>query len=115
MPWVYDPHSGGTKIPPNIQEELCKQADTYSRGRPWQPAIQLKLRFKNQFCYIDTIEEGDDRLFPLCRLRYFNHRGVSLALFSYAHERYEASVMSNGKMEGTLEEALATCEYFIGV
>lgn len=113
MLWVYDPHSGGTKIPPEIQEKLCRQISAYAHGRPWHPATQLKPRFKNQFCYIDTIEEGDNRLFPLCRIRYFNPHGVSLALFSYARERYEASVMSNGKMEGTFQEALETCAYFI--
>ena len=112
MPWVYDPHSGGLKIPPHIHETICKQAEAYAQTRLWYPRIQLKLRFKTQFCYIDTIEEGDNRLFPLCRLRHFKS-DWSLALFTYSNDRYEPCLLSNGKWTGTLEEGLATCEHFI--
>lgn len=112
MPWVYDPHSGGKKIPPSVQEDLCKQAEAYARGRSWHGKVKLHLRFKNQFCYVDTSTEGDERLFPLCRLRHIS-RGFSLALFTYSHERYEPCCFDTGKMEGTLEEALRTCDDFI--
>lgn len=113
MPWVYDPQSGGSKIPSQLHEELCKQAESYARARPWHPRIQLKLRFKNQFCYVDTIEEGDGRIFPLCRLRYFNQHGWSLALFTYSNEKYEPCIFPDGKWEGTLKAALELCEPFI--
>ena len=80
--WTYAPHSDGSKIPPKIYEEICKQVDTFASTRPWYPDIQLKVRFKGQFCYIDTLEkrDEDDRLFPLCRLRHLS-RGWSMALF----------------------------------
>lgn len=112
MPWVYDPHSGGSKIPPKLHEGICEQAESFARTRPWYPQIQLKLRFKNQFCYIDTLEEKGTRLFPLCRLRYF-HSGWSLALFTYSNERYEPCLFSKGKADGTIEEAIKICEPFI--
>ncbi len=111
-PWVYDPHSGGNKIPTQQQEELCQQAEAFARLRPWYPNIQLKLRFKNQFCYIETIEAGDDRIFPLCRLRNLHHKW-SLALFTYSNERYEPCFFPDGKSEGSLEAALSVCEHFI--
>ena len=112
-PWVYDPQSGGNKIPSTLHEQICKQADTFARTRPWYPQIKLKLRFKRQFCYIDTIQKDDVRAFPLCRLRYFKSDSWSLALFTYSNERYEACVFSDGKWEGTLEAALELCEPFI--
>ena len=113
MPWVYDPQSGGSKIPSQSHEDISKRAEAFARARPWYPRIQLKLRFKNQFCYVDTIEAGDGRIFPLCRLRHFNKQGWSLALFTCSNERYEPSLFSDGKWEGTIEAALETCEPFI--
>lgn len=112
-PWVYDPQNGGSKIPPQIKEGLCQQAETFAGQRPWYPRIQLKLRFKNQFCYVATLEEGDERLFPLCRLRYFSNHGWSVALFTYSNERYEPCLFPGGRWEGTFEAALAVCEPFI--
>lgn len=107
------PRVGGSKIPPQSHEGLCRQAEAFASERAWYPRIQLKLRFKNQFCYVDTIEEGDERLFPLCRLRHFNPHGWSLALFTYSNERYEPCLFPGGKWEGTFEAALAVCEPFI--
>jgi hypothetical protein len=112
-PWVYDPHSGGNKIPPHSHEAICKQAQAFAISRPWYPRIQLKLRFKSPFCYVDTLEEGDQRLFPLCRLRYFAQDRWSLALFTYSNERYSPCLVSDGKWEGTLKAALQVCERFI--
>ena len=113
MPWVYDPHSGGTKIPPKIHEKICKQVESFACTHSWYPKIQLRPRFKNQFCYIETIEKDDERFFPLCRLRHFNFHGWSMALFTYSNERYEPCPFPRGKWEGTIEEALAVCEPFI--
>lgn len=113
MPWYYDPHSGGIKIPLKIYDEICREAQAFACTRPWFPRIQLKLRFKSQFCYIDTKEEGDERVFPLCRLRHFQRENWSLALFTYSNERYEPCAFSNGKLEGTFQAALAICDPFI--
>ena len=112
-PWVYDPHSGGIKIPPHLHDGLCQRAGAFARTRPWYPRIQLKLRFKNQFCYVDTIEEGDKRLLPLCRLRHFTPHRWSLALFTYSNERYVPCLFSDGQWEGTLEAALEIGDPFV--
>ena len=110
--WTYDPHSGGTKIPIELYDKIYKDVESFARTRAWYPRIQLKPRFKGQFCYIDTVEEGDGRLFPLCRLRHMS-RGWSMALFTYSNERYEPCIFPTGKWEGSIEEALAVCEPFI--
>jgi hypothetical protein len=88
--------------------------DAFAHTRPSYPEIQLKARFKGQFCYIDTLEkrDGDDRLFPLCSLRQLSP-GWSMALFTWSNERYEPCVFPNGRWEGTIEESLAVCEPFI--
>ena len=112
-PWVYDPQTGGSKIPLHIHDALCKQAEKFASGHTWYPRIQLKLRFKNQFCYVDTIEEGDERLLPLCRMRYFNNNGWSLALFTYSNERYMPCTFPDGKWEGTFVAALEVCDPFV--
>ena len=112
-PWVYDPQSGGSKVPPQIHKTLCKHAEAFSSGHAWYPRIQLKLRFRNQFCYVDTVEAGDERLFPLCRLRHLALRGWSLALFTYSNDRYAPCVFPDGKWEGTFEAALEVCDPFI--
>jgi hypothetical protein len=112
MPWVYAPHSGGTKIPSNFHEELIKKSETFAASYAWYPDIQLKLRFKGQFCYVDTVSKKGGHIFPLCRLRYFQ-RGWSLALFTYSNERYEPCIFPGGKWEGTFEAALKICEPFV--
>ena len=112
-PWVYDPQSGGNKIPPRIHEILSQKAESFACARSWHPRIQLKLRFKNQFCYVDTLEVGDNRQFPLCRLRHFSPDRWSLALFTYSNERYVPCLFQNGKWEGSFEAALEVCDPFI--
>ena len=72
-PWVYDPHSGGVKISVRLQAELLSTVKEYAHDKSWYPAHQLTLRFKSQFCYVDTVESGDTRQLPLCRLRHFSH------------------------------------------
>jgi len=112
LAWVYDPQSGGSKISPQTREVLCRQADSFANTRPWFPRIQLKLRFKNQFCYVDTIEAGE-RVLPLSRLRHFKPDRWSLALFMYSNDRYEPTFFPDGKSEGTFEMAMGVCDPFI--
>lgn len=110
--WVYDPHSGGVKIPPLDKTVLLKKVEAFARTRSWYPEIQLQLRFKGQFCYVDTINT-EKRVLPLCRLRYFSKDNWSFAMFAYSNERYEPCAFSNGKLEGTWQDALLVCEPFI--
>ena len=112
MPWVYNPHSGGVKIPPHQQEALRNQAEAFAKTRPWFSQFELILRFKNQFCYLDGMNRKDNRPFPLGRLRHFQH-DWSLAFYKYSDERYEPCFFSSGKWTGTLEEGIAICEAYL--
>ena len=112
-PWVYDPHSGGVKISNRLQAELLSKVNAYAKNKAWEPTHDLILRFKSQFCYIDTIEKHDMRQLPLCRLRHFSEDNFSLSLFTYSHERYEPTVFSDGSAMGTLVDALELCDPFI--
>jgi hypothetical protein len=84
---------------------------------------ELDVRFKAQFCYVDAYVEPEEpvadeesidagvnggealeqiglRALQLCRLRFFAPDRWSLAIHSYAHERYEASVFADGGFVG---------------
>jgi hypothetical protein len=111
--WVYDPHSGGCKIPPQLHQELSKKAELFVRTHAWCANLQLKLRFKSQFCYVDTMTKNNNRIFPLCRLRYFKSGVWSFAIFTYSNEHYEPHLFPNGQWKGTLEQALEVCEPLI--
>lgn len=114
MPWYYDPQSGGTKIPVKLYEKLRMQVEVFARTRKWHPTCRLTLRFKGQFCYVDVFEDGETSSpSPVARLRYFRDNAWSMAFFMWSHERYEPSVFFNGEWEGTLEQALETCEPFL--
>lgn len=113
-PWVYDPQNGGCKIPSCEHEKICKQAEAFARTRPWYPQIRLQLRFRNQFCYVGTVEQKRKGcVMPLCRLRYFREDRWSLAFFTYSNERYEPCIFSDGEWISTLEAAIELCEPFI--
>src|SRR3989338_7942887 len=55
--WVFDPHSGGQKIPEVVKVEVAQRiqrvAETHFKGF----YIRLAIRFKGQSCYIDAFRE----------------------------------------------------------
>jgi hypothetical protein len=113
MPWVYNPHTGGVKIPISRYDSILACVDAFERSRPWYPKTQLSVRFKSQFCYLDMIEEGEKDASPLARLRYFRDEHWSMAFYTWSHERYEPCAFSKGGFEGTLEDAIIACELFL--
>jgi hypothetical protein len=112
--WVYDPQSGGTKISENNKWIFRQQAEKFAKDRPWSSEYELIVRFKSQFCYLDALKKGENRAFPIGRLRYFRDNVWSLAFFTYSNETYQPCVFLNGDWEGTLEEGIAVCEAHIG-
>jgi hypothetical protein len=124
--WVYDPHSGGVKISPAVQERtrqrILAHAEKHYKGK----YTRLDIRFRGQYCYIDafqepvvepgwppkdwgeTREEYIERLrnspTHLCRLRHFDENKWSLAFFTYSNEKYTPSVFHSGEFTGTPEE-----------
>jgi hypothetical protein len=98
---------------------------------------ELDVHFKAQFCYVDAYLEpaepvadgesadaggarGEDlerirsSAPQLCRLWFFAPDRWSLAIYSYAQERYEASVFGNGEFVGRPQDGfdLAANLYF---
>lgn len=126
--WMFDPNSGGKKIPPAIQADverrIRKAAEEHFGGR----YTRLEIRFRNQFCYIDAYTEPsisenwpppewpetrDEYLARmrntpthLCRLRYFGDDRWGFAFFAYSSEKYELSMFPSGEFLGTPEDAL---------
>lgn len=128
MPWVYDPQSGGVKIPKNVQDRTRKRICAYAEKHYSGKYLRLDVRFRGQFCYIDAYVEPDVppgwpppdhpesraefieglRNTPthLCRLRYFgNQERWSLSFYTYSHRRYEPCVFEDGGWLGTPEES----------
>ena len=64
------------------------------------------MRYRAQFCYVEARFEPDpasaagSNSLELCRLRFFGPDRWSLAIYSYAQERYEASVFADGGFIG---------------
>ena len=111
------PSSKGMKIPPKLHNEICQQVENFACKQEWYPAIQLPVRFRGQFCYIDMLDNryGEESLFPLCRLRFLNQTW-SIALFTWSNEKYtlySPYSVTHEKFKGTIEEALVLCEAFI--
>jgi hypothetical protein len=88
---------------------------------------ELDVRFKAQFCYVEAYLEPEEAVtdeesvdggghrgdylervrsseLKLCRLRLFTPDLWSLAIYSYAQERYEASVFADGGLVGRSQE-----------
>lgn len=110
---MYHPQIGGRKIPKNSHDRFLTRVRAFERSQPWYPKTQLRLRFNGQFCYIEMIKGNETEPSPFLRLRYFDDERWSMAFYTWSHERYEPCTFSKGGWEGTLEEAIATCEPFL--
>lgn len=134
--WIYDPQSGGVKIPqkiqPAIRGRILEHAEKFYAGK----FNRIDVRFRGQFCYIDAYTEPDvpedykpdlygesreehiERLrrIPthLCRLRFFGDEDRwSMAFYTYSNETYEPCVFDNGGWHGTPEEAFDTSSVYL--
>jgi hypothetical protein len=121
--WQFNPSGGGRPVPDTVRREtrsaILDHGQRYFDGR----YREFDVRFKAQFCYVDAYVEpaepvadeasadpggtrGEDleqirsSALQLCRLRFFAPDRWSLAIYSYAQERYEASVFADGGFVG---------------
>ena len=131
--WVFDPDSGGKKIPEAVKSKVRQRIEGVAEKRFKGKYTRLDIRFKGQFCYIDvyqepavrkgrlpkdwpeTREEFYERLrnspTHLCRLRYFGDDSWGYAFYTYSNETYQVSVFPNGEFKGKPEDAfLASAE-----
>jgi hypothetical protein len=125
--WVFDPHSGGNKIPDAVRRDTVARLERYAAEHYAGKYTRLDVRFRGALCYVDAFVEPEEpspdlltalketreqhleRLRPaplhLCRLRYFSKDRWSLAFYTYSNERYEPCVFRNGTFFRTPEEA----------
>jgi hypothetical protein len=127
--WVFDPDSGGVKIPEAVKYRTEDRIRRYAEANFAGRYTRLDVRFRGKFCYIDaytepeplgpnwpppdwpeTREEYIERMrntpTHLCRLRYFGREeGWGFAFYSYANERYELSIFPTGEFFGSPEDA----------
>jgi len=125
--WLFDPNSGGTKIPPAVQADVEQRIRAIAEKEFKGKYTRLEIRFRNQFCYIDaytepfvsdgwppadfpeTREQFIERLrntpTHLCRLRYFGSDKWGFAFYTYSHEKYELSTYDDGQFVGKPEDA----------
>ena len=134
--WVYDPHSGGAKIPETLQHRLRQRILQHAEQHYSGKYTRIEVRFRSQFCYVDAYQEPsvDEHFDPqrfgitreqyieqqrntpihLCRLRYFGREDhLSMAFFAYSSEKYEPCFFPNGTWEGTVEEAFDSCAIYL--
>jgi len=134
--WVYNPHSGGVKIPETVKVSTRNRILEYAKKHYSGKYIKIDVRFRSQLCYIDVYSEPyvplsfDTSLYGesreehierlrntpthLCRLRYFGDKDSwSMAFFTYSNEKYEPSIFNNGSFHGTPEEAFETSAVYL--
>jgi len=124
---MFDPNSGGKKIPPVLQTDVEKRIRNVAEERFHSHYTRLEIRFRSQFCYIDAYTEPEihDNWPPpgwpetrdeyiarmrstpthLCRLRYFGNDRWGFAFFAYSSEKYELSMFPSGEFVGVPEDA----------
>jgi hypothetical protein len=86
---MFDPNSGGVKIPPAVQADVDKRIRAVAEKEFKGKYKRLEVRFKNQFC----------------RLRYFGNDEWGFAFYTYSHEKYELSMYDDGQFTGKPEQA----------
>ena len=108
--WQLNPHAGGRSIPESMRRAtttgIIEHANTHFAGH----YAEIVVRYRAQFCYVDANLEpaappaDASNSLQLCRLRFLGPDRWSLAVYSYAHERYEPSVFGDGEFVGRAED-----------
>jgi hypothetical protein len=134
--WVFDPGSGGIKIPEQKKREVTARLQRFAAENYAGQYTRLDIRFRGQFCYIDAYAEPDisegwppedwpesreemtERLrntpIHLCRLRYSGGDSWGFAFYAYSSEKYELAVFPDGSFHGKPEEAFAASAMYLG-
>ena len=103
--WVYNPHSGGKKAPPAVQERIRDRILKHAAKKYAGRYDRIDVRFRGALCYVDAYVESSPYPLHLVRLRYNgNEDSMSVAFYTYSHEKYEPTFFADGD-HGTPEEA----------
>lgn len=135
--WVFDPQSGGVKIPNGIKSLIRDRILAYAQKHYSGKYNRIDVRFRGKFCYIDAYTEPnispdynpelfggksrEERIaelrelpFHLCRLRYFGDDDKwTMAFYSYSKMSYEPCYFDNGTWHGTPEEAFDSSAMYL--
>ena len=106
MPWVYNPHTGGKKVPPAVQERIRARVLAHAEKHYAGQYDRLDVRFRGALCYIDAFRDASPHALHLVRLRFNgDEERWSLAFYTYSHEKYEPTFFADGGDRGTPEDA----------
>jgi hypothetical protein len=116
MPWHFNPHGGGTKIPPAVQARTRARLQEHAGRRYGGTYERLDVRFRGALCYVDAYRDDSPEPLHLVRLRYFGDENRwTLAFYTYSNERYEPCFFGNNTFHGTPEEGLDVgARYLLG-
>lgn len=116
--WVQVPRPKG-RIPERVREALRERLEAHARTEWARRCRSVLVRFRGPFAYVDAVPDeppfavGPDGAgqiaeepVQLCRLGYLGGPDRwAFAFFTYAHMRYEPSVVWSGSFVATPEEA----------
>ena len=55
--WVYDPHTGGVKIPQAVRDRTRSRILAFAKKHYSGKYTRIDVRFRGQLCYIDAYTE----------------------------------------------------------
>ena len=91
--------------PESTKASLTHRLNARARDR-WPDLVSVEVRFRSNFAYVDA-READGSVLKLCRLRYGGSAHLwGFALYRASHDDYEDSVLPNGMLAGSAEDAL---------
>jgi hypothetical protein len=91
--------------PASTKTSLTQRLNQHARGR-WPALVKVQVRFRAQFAYVDG-QLPDGEILQLCRLRYAGSASTwGFAIYRASHDDYENSILPNGQLAGSPEQAL---------
>ena len=109
---VYSPSRSGKGIPDAVKARVERRIPDYANQSCAGKFTRIEVSFRGAFCYIDVyLDPGVPT--HLCRIRYCGSEDRwSFAFYTYAHDKYEPSLLMTGSRQGTPEEAFETSTLF---
>jgi hypothetical protein len=94
------------KAPPtSTKTSLTQRLNHRARAR-WPDLTSVEVRFRANFAYVDG-RYADGTILKLCRLRYGRSAHTwGFALYRASHDDYQDTLLPNGMLAGSAEEAL---------
>lgn len=90
-------------IPESVLEKLAGRLRAHA-GKAWPKCMQVAVRGRGAFAYVDVQGPDDAQPEPICRLKYTGSIDVwEFAYFTWARETYEPSFLATGSPVGTPE------------